>query len=135
MLIDHLPGGEFHSVTDPAETLSVPKTNLVPERVLDRLMSQKPNATHIALESMILFSQNKTSKWFKQKSSEEKERLLQAARKLSKVHRRTFKERKEEIKGNCCYKKITNCRKRFERERTADFEDSDIWTMDYTGPA
>ena len=40
------------------------------------------------------FSQNKTSKWFKQKSSEEKERLLQAARKLSKVHRRTFRTKR-----------------------------------------
>ena len=67
MLIDHLPGGEFYSITDPqaiCETKSVPLTNATPERdfaVLDRLLSQKPNATYIALESLLLYSHNKTS--------------------------------------------------------------------------
>lgn len=89
MLIDHLPGGEFHGVEDStliAETLSVPKTNIAPERdfgILDRMLSQKPNATFIALESMILFSQNKTSDWLREKSPEERDRLLQASRKLN----------------------------------------------------
>ncbi len=102
-IIDHLPGGEFHNVQDPAvisETLSVPKTNVDPERDfvnLDRMLLQKPNARHIALESMILFSQNKTSDWLKKKSPEEKERLLEASRKLTKIHRENFKKRKEEI--------------------------------------
>lgn len=35
LLLDHLPGGKFHDVTDPqivAETKSVPKTNVTPER-------------------------------------------------------------------------------------------------------
>ena len=44
------------------ETSSVPTTNVNPERdfaMLDRLMSEKPNA----LESLILFSHNQTSKW------------------------------------------------------------------------
>lgn len=59
LLIDHLPGGEFHNVQDPAvisETLSVPKTNVDPETNLDRMLLQKPNARYIALESMILLS-------------------------------------------------------------------------------
>ena len=74
LLPDHLPGGVYHAVTDAAiieETKSVPTTNLAPERdfaVLDRLISQKPNATYIALESVILFSHNKTSEWLKGKS-------------------------------------------------------------------
>ncbi len=78
LLIDYLPGGEFHYVQDPAvisETLSVPKTNVDPERDfanLDRMLLQKPNARHIALESMILFSQNKTSDWLKKKESRRK---------------------------------------------------------------
>ena len=51
LVIDHLPDGIFHSVTDDrmiAETNSVPKTNVSPERdfaILDHLMSEKPNAT------------------------------------------------------------------------------------------
>ena len=49
----------YHSVTDPAlidETKSSLQPILAPERdfaVLDRLMVQKPNATCIALESVI----------------------------------------------------------------------------------
>ena len=42
------------------DTKSVPKTNVTPERdfaVLDRLMTQKPNATYIVLESLLLYSQ------------------------------------------------------------------------------
>ena len=76
LLADHLPGGEFNSVTDTAivdETKSVPPTNVSPERdfaILDRLMSEKPNATHIAIESMLLFSHNKTSEWLQSKSKE-----------------------------------------------------------------
>ena len=105
LLIDHLPGGEFFKfdVSDPmiiAETLSVPKTNVSPERdfaILDRLMSQKPNATCIALESLLLFSHNKTSEWLYSKTSEERERLLQAARKLTTVHRKNLVIRREEI--------------------------------------
>ena len=103
LLIDHLPGGEFHSVSDPKivqETMSVPKTNVSPERdfaILDRFMSQKPNATYIALESLLLFSQNKSSTWLDTKTSEEKERLLQAARTLTSVHRANFRERRKEI--------------------------------------
>ena len=97
LLADHLPGGEFHDISDPhiiSETVSVPKMNVVPERdfaLLDRLMSQKPNAAYIALESMILFCQNKTSDWLHSKSQEEQDRLLQAARKLTKAHRKLSK--------------------------------------------
>jgi hypothetical protein len=69
MLIDHLPGGMFYSVTDQqllVETSSVPLTNITPERdfaVLDRLLSQKSNAKYIALESLLLYSHNETSLW------------------------------------------------------------------------
>lgn len=103
LVADHLPGGEFHGVTNPEivkETLSVPKTNISPERdfaILDRLMAQKPNATHIALEALILFSQNKTIDWLRLKSSAERERLLQAARNLVPVHRANFQKRREEM--------------------------------------
>ena len=78
-MIDHLPGGKYHSsLCEPeiaSEVASVPKTNVAPERdfaVLDRLLSQKPNANYIALESLLLYSQNKTSKWLSSKSNEER---------------------------------------------------------------
>ena len=103
LVVDHLPGGQFHDVSDPKviqETRSVPKTNVSPERdfaILDRLMAQKPNATYIALESMILFSQNKSMNWLHSKSLEERERLLHAARSLTSVYRANFRKRREEI--------------------------------------
>lgn len=103
LLLDHLPGGKFHNVSDPQiilETKSVPKTNVSPERdfaVLDRLISQKPNATHIALESILLFSKNKTTDWLQSKTPEEKEKLLAAARKLTSVQRSNYHKRRDEI--------------------------------------
>ena len=78
----------------------MPKTNVNPEQdfaILDRLMSQKLNCTYIALESLVLFSHNKTSDWLHSKSLEERERLLQTARTLTSVHRANFHKRREEI--------------------------------------
>ena len=102
LVLDHLPGGEYHSIDDPqiaAEVEFVPKTNVAPERdfaVLDRLLSEKPNASYIALESLLLYSQNKTSQWLLNKSEEEQKRLLSAARTLTSVHKANFKKRREE---------------------------------------
>ena len=102
-MIDHFPGDIYHSVVDPQiikETKSVPKTNVTPERdfaVLDRLMTQKPNATYIALESLLLYSHNKTATWLENKTIEEKKRLLHAARTLTSVHRANFRKRREDI--------------------------------------
>ena len=78
----------------------MPTTNLAPEQdfaVLDRLISQKPNATYIALESVTLFSHNKTSEWLKGKSQSERKRLLQAAH--TAVHKSNFCRWREEIEA------------------------------------
>ena len=61
---DHLPDGKYDSLSHllQAETKSVPKTNVVSERdfaQLDHLLHQKPNATTLCLEGMILFANNK----------------------------------------------------------------------------
>ena len=69
----------YHSVTDSSvveETSSVLTTNVSPERdfvILYRLMSEKPNAIHIALESLLLLSHNQTSTWLQLKSCDERE--------------------------------------------------------------
>ena len=103
LLLDHLPGGQYNSVTDIAlveETKSVPTTNVSPERdfaILDRLMSEKPNATHIALESLLLYSHNKTSAWLQSQPPNEREKLLKAARSLSQTQRTKFQKRREEV--------------------------------------
>jgi len=65
--------------------------------LLDGLMTQKPNATYIALESLLLYSHNKTATWLENKTIEEKKRLLHAARTLTSVHRANFCKRREDI--------------------------------------
>ena len=103
LLIDHLPGGIHHNVTDETtieETRSVPTTNVSPERdfaVLDRLLREKPNAHYIALEAMILFAHNKTSLWMNKLSSDERSKLLEAARTLAPSFKEKFKTRRQEL--------------------------------------
>ena len=70
LVSDHLPGGQYDASSETLieETKSVPKTNTVSERdfaQLDRLLREKPNASILSLEAMILFSNNKTAKWLK----------------------------------------------------------------------
>lgn len=103
LLLDHLPGSMYNAVTDSSlieETASVPTTNVAPERdfaVLDRMMREKPNANLVALESMILYSHNKSSIWLEKRTHEERESLFQAARTMAPVIREKFKRRRQEI--------------------------------------
>lgn len=105
LLIDHLPGGIYHDVTDDVlieEASSVPTTNLSPERdfaVLDRFLREKPNAHMIALEALILFSHNKTSSWIEQLACDERESLFKAARTLAPTLKAKFKARRWEIEA------------------------------------
>ncbi|CAC5399448.1 unnamed protein product [Mytilus coruscus] len=71
-LSDCLPGGIFNENTEGVnkdlrvESTTVATTNIVSERdfaYLDRLRREKPNANTIALEGIILFSNNKTLRW------------------------------------------------------------------------
>ena len=51
LLVDHLPGGKYYSVTESTinnKTASVPTTNVSPERDFAILMQQKPNANIVA---------------------------------------------------------------------------------------
>ena len=103
LLNDHLPEGKYYSITDTKvinEMASVPTTNVSPEwdfGILDRLMQQKANANTIALENMIMYSQNKTSVWLQKKSEEEKAKLFKAARNLIPVTKEKYKVRRLEI--------------------------------------
>jgi len=101
---DHLPGG-IHCDSNAqltVETNSVPKTNVVSERdfaKLDRLLREKPNATTLSLEAMVLFSNNRTMKWLNSKPAEEVRHLLQNARKsLLNLKSCLRKEKKQFLK-------------------------------------
>ena len=122
------------------ETASVPTTNVSPERdfaVLDRLLREKPNAHLVALEAMILFSHNKASSWLEQLTSDEREKLLQAARTMAPTIRSKFKARRQEIEARRekdLEKRVeANARKEFkavkEKEKlTKQIEKFGLWT-------
>ena len=96
MVADHL-GDTYKDVTDD-EIASVPKTNVVSERdfaQLDRLLRQKPNASTLALEAMILFANNKTASWLKSKTETEIADLLRTARTKAPEFRKLFQHRRK----------------------------------------
>jgi hypothetical protein len=71
MLVDHLPGGKYHNIDSlemRTQTQSVPKTSVRTEHdfgSLDRLLREKPNASTVALEGLILFANNKKGPWLR----------------------------------------------------------------------
>ena len=104
LLINHIPSGKFHPAVTDAQlvqyTASVSKTNVSPERdfaMLEIVLRTKPNATLIALESLILFTNNKTSQWLDEHTVGEKDKLFKAARLLAPEFRQKFKTRQHEI--------------------------------------
>ena len=107
LLLDHLPGGIYHTATVSQhiacsdEIRSVPTTNVSPERdfaVLDRLLREKPNATMVALESMMIYRTNKTALWLQGKNPKDTHKLLKAAQARVPQVKEMDKSRRELIK-------------------------------------
>ena len=87
LLEDHLPGGVLDKLSQQLleETKSVPNSNTISERdfaKLDSLLREKPNATTLALEGIILLLNNKTAQWLREKSTKDREMLFAKARKI-----------------------------------------------------
>ena len=85
LIPEHLPGGHFFesSLSLASESSTVAKTNAVSERdfaQLDRLLREKPGARTIAIEGMVLYSNNRTSDWLEAKTGEQKAAIVQACR-------------------------------------------------------
>ena len=87
-----------------SETASVQKTNTVSESErdiaqLDRLLREKPNCTTMSFEAMIMFSNNKTSKWIGEKSPdhEEMEQLFKQAREKGPVFRKALQNGESKV--------------------------------------
>ena len=103
LLQDHLPGGELDnpSLQLQEETKSVPKTNTVSERdfaKLDRLLREKPNATTLSLEAMILFTNNQTASWLRAKPIEEVQELMKKARSMAPEFKHQYEERRKRMR-------------------------------------
>ena len=65
------------------------------------MLHEKPNATTLAIEVMIIYSNNKTSQWLSQRQMMRRKKYLITARKTAPFHRKLFKQRLKEIKANC----------------------------------
>ena len=81
-----------------SETRSVPNSNVVSERDfarLDWLLREKPNATTLSIEALILFSSNKTGAWLERKAPEEKEALFRKVRRLAPEFKELYKQRQK----------------------------------------
>ena len=75
-----------------------------------------------------MFSQNKTSEWLNKKTPVEKERLLQASRKLTKIHRQNFKKRKEEIEARR-FELLKQKQKELSEKREKDLKEKEELTL------
>ena len=84
LVCDHLQGVlDEPSTPFKKQTKSVPKTNTLSERdfaKLDRFLREKPNASTLSLEAIVLFTNNKTAKWLNSKAPDEVTQLFQKAR-------------------------------------------------------
>ena len=78
----------------------MPNSNTISERdfaKLDRLLREKPNATTVALEGLVLFSNNKTAEWLHEKSPEDREAIFKRARKIAPEFRDLYKQRRKKL--------------------------------------
>ena len=78
----------------------MPKTNVVSERnfaKLDRLLREKPNASTLSLEAIVLFTNNRTASWLNSKTHGEVTQLLQKARSIAPEFKRLYHQRREQM--------------------------------------
>eukprot|EP00117_Sycon_ciliatum_P047349 scpid58269/ scgid33823/ len=107
LLADHLPGGKFHDPSDDVrqQSQSVASTNAVPRSErdfaqLDRMIREKPCARTVALEGMIMFTNNKTAVWLSAKSEEDRAAILASARQSAPAVQDLYKKRRQEIRDH-----------------------------------
>ncbi|CAC5387839.1 unnamed protein product [Mytilus coruscus] len=102
-LVDYLPGGKFSIDSSPnfeklkENSITVSPTNIDSERDfanLDRLRREKPNANTIALEGIILFTNNKTLNWLDNLDADKKTAVFKMARENAPKMLQHYKEQK-----------------------------------------
>ena len=118
MLNDHLKCEQLYK-----ETVSVSTSNSIAERnfgMLDRLIREKPNASMIKYEAIIMNRSNKTSEWRKNLSPEKRSLMMKWAREYASKQYQLFKQRRIEsrkAKNEKRLDKIEEARKKECRNR------------------
>ncbi|XP_065182489.1 uncharacterized protein LOC135813316 [Sycon ciliatum] len=134
LLSDHLPGGAFHKPDEATrvQTASVSNTNVVSERdfaQLDRLIREKLNSRTIALEGMIMFSNNKTAEWLTSKPAQEQAEILQMARQTAPAMQEAFRKRQKEI-HEYCVQRLRDKAKEIAEKREKELKRKEALTKD-----
>ena len=96
---DHLADGVHENLTDE-QSPGVPKTNRKCESYFgfwDHELRRVPNISSIAVEAKLLWVMNRTSDWLDNKSAEERNAIIEEARKQAVQMRKTFKEREKDL--------------------------------------
>ena len=106
LLFDRLEGGALDGkeidTNYRMETSSVPVTNAQPERdfgMLDNLMKSRPRETTMALEGLIMCTNNKVSRWRDNLDEERKRLMVNIAMKSKKDQRKKYLQRLQEMKA------------------------------------
>ena len=97
---DQLPGGKYSNPSESEKIISsnVPSTNMASERdfaILDLLIRSKPHATTLAYEALIMWQNNGALAWLQGKSDEEKQKLMESARKGAIEAQARYRERRK----------------------------------------
>jgi hypothetical protein len=82
------------------ETAEVPLHNILSERdfsQVDRIVTNKPNISSIAISSVVMFCKNQTGKWLDQIKPQEKDIFMSRARRHVKSCRKKSQENKKQI--------------------------------------
>ena len=99
---DQLPGGRYFNASNEIQeqASAVPATNVISERdfvVFDVLLKTRPAATTVALEALIMWMHNKSSKWLDSLTEEERAKYFQEARANVKSIREKIKHNRRKI--------------------------------------
>ena len=97
MLTDYLEGGKYNKPDAEMmeECTNAPKMNVVSEHdfgMLDRLLAQKPNATTLVYEGILMFTKNDTKSWRDSLSPEKRAAVMEMARYSKSSKRQQFIE-------------------------------------------
>ena len=122
---DHLEDGKYSNPSQELmkETLSVSTTNSIAKRnfgMLDRFITEKPNADMITYESIIMNRTNKTPEWRKKLTPEKRLLMMKWTRESVSKQDQDFKQQRMEIrkaKNEKRFDKIEEARKKESRTR------------------
>ena len=100
LLANHLEGGKYETSSQELQKECC-KDQIMPERdfgILDRLMMEKPRATTLVLEGIVMFNKNQTSAWRGKLTTEKKVLIMKMARQSKDRQRALYAERQLDIR-------------------------------------